>query len=1048
MSYPYRSLLLVPSLVFLALGMPSWVSAADPVASSSEPAVDTTSISAEQLLRRLPASPAITVKDDQVWWSDAQGASVAFAAVDPGAGNPLLVTAIGPLAIDRRLVAEGRTEAIAILGQLVAAAQAGNLKAEGLTLREGVLTGIHLRSETRIVLPEGVLTRADLTPPDRAAERDVVNQAAVAARGLLASGDTHLDEHGRAAVDDVISRTPSPDAKLELDEVKQSYARMLIRHGWADEFLPASGAGALKSAIAVAGGFQPQALFEGPGLRLAEVKDAFGTGGWVLTTPTRTRYVRPHLEPLYLFEPPRLHLVVDLPAGSDPLATTADPTGAKLYNGNQLIASWALGAGVVTDAKAWRQLFDHQAGGKANHAAAGAFPPHLVLTRMDGDIIGLATTRGLLKAPTTAADAAESERFLRDAAELLRGDEAQGISDAAVLDLLGQYLLTYVYDSPDSRYPHLIGNRQNKGDIHQTAVQTIQTSTGGMMRGDCDDLSELYQAIAERQGRTAIVIALPAHAACAWAERQRDQQWHVFVLQTGPALEFAAEKLPDALEAAYLSFDPNQPFDANGLGLLLRFSGENTRGSWRLSWRIFAEPDYCRTMIDVQRDWQYQTYQRGIHKMLKMIEAGDDDTANYRELSGLYSFTGQFDLAAEYHRKALDRTTDPVGKVLMQAELIGHLFEAKKTTEARALAEDLIAKQLPSVAKALGGRLAQTGLELAAILNRHEANDLAIRALATTALEPSGATVEGLARYLADPRFDESRWDNDPKIQSGRHTAQFFAAVALGLIDEAGVAALTDNEDLRRCAAIVQVWLDRIGFHDVDERDEAALRYALVARWYQALLGKDRFVAMLEASAMPTSAEHDHAQRIGGLAQLSLDLPWIRASVPYWFGQLSELFAKDHKTLDRPRFDLLAGRLAEAEKASKALGPEHLQVEDDLHFAALVTALIRQDETLLRARLRWVKDKDDKRVRDDTAQWIGDTARFLPIDWFTKVMVIWREELDYKPKWFWIAWRAHLGGAEQHALVAAKMAADRYPEDPSFAEEYDFMRRLIEPGAK
>jgi hypothetical protein len=120
-------------------------------------------------------------------------------------------------------------------------------------------------------------------------------------------------------------------------------------------------------------------------------------------------------------------------------------------------------------------------------------------------------------------------------------------------------------------------------------------------------------------------------------------------------------------------------------------------------------------------------------------------------------------------------------------------------------------------------------------------------------------------------------------------------------------------------------------------------------------------------------------------------------------------------------------------------------VEDELHFADLVTALVRQDEDLLRARLRWVKDKDDKRLRDNTAQWIGDAARFLPIDWFGRVMTAWREEIDYKPKWFWIAWRAHLGGADQHALVAAKMAADRYPEDPSFAEEYEFMRRLIEP---
>ena len=41
----------------------------------------------------------------------------------------------------------------------------------------------------------------------------------------------------------------------------------------------------------------------------------------------------------------------------------------------------------------------------------------------------------------------------------------------------------------------------------------------------------------------------------------------------------------------------------------------------------FPEPDYAATMIDVQRDWHYQTYQRAIHKMLKMIEDGDTDNA-------------------------------------------------------------------------------------------------------------------------------------------------------------------------------------------------------------------------------------------------------------------------------------------------------------------------------------------------------------------------------------------------------------------------------------
>ena len=42
-----------------------------------------------------------------------------------------------------------------------------------------------------------------------------------------------------------------------------------------------------------------------------------------------------------------------------------------------------------------------------------------------------------------------------------------------------------------------------------------------MLRGDCDDLSELYQEIAARQGRMAHMIGLPAHAALAWSEQRQ-----------------------------------------------------------------------------------------------------------------------------------------------------------------------------------------------------------------------------------------------------------------------------------------------------------------------------------------------------------------------------------------------------------------------------------------------------------------------------------------------------------------------------------------------
>ena len=84
-------------------------------------------------------------------------------------------------------------------------------------------------------------------------------------------------------------------------------------------------------------------------------------------------------------------------------------------------------------------------------------------------------------------------------------------------------------------------------------------------------------------------------------------------MQTGPTHEFIDEELPESLRKAYTSFDASETFDPNGLGLLLRFSGENTRSSWRLSYRIFAEKEYADAMIAVQKDWHYQTYLQGIN---------------------------------------------------------------------------------------------------------------------------------------------------------------------------------------------------------------------------------------------------------------------------------------------------------------------------------------------------------------------------------------------------------------------------------------------------
>ena len=89
----------------------------------------------------------------------------------------------------------------------MATAKAAGLKSDGFTVREGILTGIHLRSEPQIVLPEGVLTKTDAPVAKRVAEREALGTAVQGAVAALA--DTKLDDLGRKCVEDVLKRIDS-----------------------------------------------------------------------------------------------------------------------------------------------------------------------------------------------------------------------------------------------------------------------------------------------------------------------------------------------------------------------------------------------------------------------------------------------------------------------------------------------------------------------------------------------------------------------------------------------------------------------------------------------------------------------------------------------------------------------------------------------------------------------------------------------------------------------------------------------------------------------
>ena len=411
-------------------------------------------------------------------------------------------------------------------------------------------------------------------------------------------------------------------------------------------------------------------------------------------------------------------------------------------------------------------------------------------------------------------------------------------------------------------------------------------------------------------------------------------------------------------------------------------------------------------------------------------------------------------MAVQYHQQAIEKTVDLENRLSLSVELVQYQFDSKHDEQARATALNVLDKQLPKLKKdvkfkkKIEATQAQIGIELAAALIHGKSFDLALRAIKDTQLDDMAGKIAKVSEWLNSTSFDEKTWENSPQLMSLRRQLLMYTTISMEILDGISQDELITNADLQLVARTVQDWLTNIAFRDLDEPEDAIARYSIAGRYYAAMLGKENLMKLIENVELPKNKERDHSKRNGGLAQLKLDLPWIKLSVPFWSMQVMELFAKERTTLDKKLVVKLSKQVQDSYDASKALGLEHQLFERDLHMVQVLSALVSQDAKLLRERLKWVKEKDDKRLRDDTAQWLGDAARFTSLEWYQQVIQIWKDELNYKPKYYWIAWRAALNDAPQHALKVAEFAKNEFKDDLSFTEEYEYMKVLFDQSAK
>ncbi len=1011
------------------------------------------SVSPQQLLLQLPSGvAAIVTHGDGVWWTDGKGVEVQFAPVvfnDPA----VLATAVGPIALRVALLKQNRVDVLEALPALVAQAKGAGLKGADLSLEDSILVGPHLRSSTTLVLREGVLSNATVKVVDRSGDLAILKQQAAVCATALASGPAN--SRARGACVDLLGRLSWGEDRAPLgDEASGAFARALVRAGWLSECGAFSGldagAGArLAGAIDQAEGLQRVIAYQGgsgkDALVVAEVRDAFGAGGWILTTPARVSYTRTAPRPAFHWDPPELSLVVDLPVGADPLAAPAHAIAARLYDHDGArVASWSERDGFSADADSWRAFMPARGKAQGKNVVADFVPPAIPLGDLRGRMSALLGPAGVLALPH-AGSPAEVERFEAQAAQLL--------PDASHLDLIGEFAFAYLHPSPDGRFPLIIGTRQSGGDLQQTDAELIARSSGGVMHGDLGDLAELYQVVASRQGRLAHVLRLPTTPACVWTERKDDGRWHAFVLQCGPAYEFIDKDPPSALEHAARAFSDCEVFDRDALAVLLRFSGEGTRTPCAMSWRVFAEPEYARAIADIQGDIHLATYQRGIRAVQKLLSDQDLDVANLRLFAALEADTGQYAAAAKTLQGINEGAADPVSCLDISLERVRDLIDSGQLKEARELAGYLLDHQLGArdppahlLSERLGLAKVRFGADFVEVLTHRDAQlaDLAESAVQSCMLGQMTRSISELGDWLDSPDYNQQAWNELERFQDLRRLSRAFAASAVRVLTCAPHDDLLNDAILREIASTVGIWFNQVAFHDAAGNADYCERYAAAGAYYEAMFGEDIFAHMLQDKPAAPPTVVDPAKRVGGPGQVTFDLPWIDISVPYWYRKMARQLAGDHPRPDPQAIANFARHLEDAYFASGRLGIDDARIDHDRHLGRLMAAVMASNVAIVKERMQEVVVRNDKRLRDDTADLLGRLGAVVPLPWYREVIAMWHDQVHYKPRYFAIAWRAALSGAPEAALAVADLAATAFKDDPAFAEEADYMRKLLE----
>jgi hypothetical protein len=656
-------------------------------------------------------------------------------------------------------------------------------------------------------------------------------------------------------------------------------------------------------------------------------------------------------------------------------------------------------------------------------------PPHVLIVDSDGWAHAVITPNGRLDLPDFPEienETDEEGKKTRQKAQDKFVDQcAKILVSPGELHLFFKYFMVYCLDSPIPGRPDIIGSGKHTGDIHQNHYQFLDRKISDRFLGDCDDLAEFYQRITRKQGKLSYVLGVPAHATCGFVDKKNGEHVMTFV-DTGPPRQFKSDTMAKVVEAGLRSYDleGTKPFDSNNVEFLLRFAGEQTRTGYYLSTRMFEDPKYAKTMIQVQSHWHFHTYLLGIKTMEEMLKT-DRNPANCFELSGLYRSVRETGKATKWWKAGIDGIPkdDLSARTNEHLRYVALCMQNQDNKKALAMLDE-IAKMLETATKDPNERV----------------HFLGMRFYAASAMSSLKEPWKGWETVQEDARM----------LLKAEKVAYLHGIILSNLyrqmkkLEREGKAlSAPEKTATQQLRQYIQQYLKEKLFEREDSFVSALHKYDIVADFYASEYGEKRLLEELLKNGPYPENDRDHVER--GENSEAEDWKWIRLCLRTYQSFVGEWLSDEQpRAKQKPDdavkvIDAALNAVEHARKFGSLAGDD-----DQLKGLRIWRAVIKKDWKELEEVLKDVQKKRWSELDNLVAETLGSASRFIePKDFRENVMPLFSKNIAARQHYFALVYNVYNVRQYEAARVAALVAVKKFPNFKEMAEEARYLDDLI-----